>query len=98
MCITATGPPRSSVASRRGGRGHPPAGAVPRHRALLDTGSGARRGFTIDLLLPAGSGEEVLRSLIEHLIVPVGLEFNPELVLISAGFDADERDPMGGGR
>ena len=48
--------------------------------------------------MPAGSDEEVWLSLIEHLIVPIGLEFQPELVLISAGFDAHERDPLGGCR
>jgi acetoin utilization deacetylase AcuC-like enzyme len=32
---------------------------------------------------------------VEHVIVPIGLEFTPQLVLISAGFDAHERDPLG---
>ena len=52
----------------------------------------------INLPVPAGSDEVVWLSLIEHLIVPIGLEFRPELVLISAGFDAHERDPLGGCR
>jgi acetoin utilization deacetylase AcuC-like enzyme len=73
-------------------------GLFPGTGALLDTGSGPGRGFTVNLPVPAGSDEEVWLSLIEHLIVPIGLEFDPELVLISAGFDAHERDPVGGCR
>jgi acetoin utilization deacetylase AcuC-like enzyme len=73
-------------------------GLFPGTGALTDTGSGAGRGFTINLPVPAGSDEEVWLSLIEHLIVPIGLEFRPQLVLISAGFDAHERDPLGGCR
>jgi acetoin utilization deacetylase AcuC-like enzyme len=73
-------------------------GLFPGTGPLLDTGSGPGRGFTVNLPVPAGSDEEVWVSLIEHLIVPIGLEFNPELVLISAGFDAHERDPLGGCR
>jgi acetoin utilization deacetylase AcuC-like enzyme len=73
-------------------------GLFPGTGALLDAGSGPGRGFTINLPVSAGSDEEVWLSLIEHLIVPIGLEFNPELVLISAGFDARERDPLGGCR
>jgi acetoin utilization deacetylase AcuC-like enzyme len=35
---------------------------------------------------------------LEHVLVPVGLAFDPELVLISAGFDAHRADPLGGCR
>jgi acetoin utilization deacetylase AcuC-like enzyme len=73
-------------------------GLFPGTGALSDTGSGPGRGFTVNLPVPAGSDETVWLSLIEHLIVPIGLEFKPELVLISAGFDAHERDPLGGCR
>ena len=73
-------------------------GLFPGTGALSDTGSGPGRGFTVNLPVPAGSDEEVWLSLIEHLIVPIGLEFRPQLVLISAGFDAHERDPLGGCR
>jgi acetoin utilization deacetylase AcuC-like enzyme len=45
--------------------------------------------------VPRGSGEDVWLSLIEHLIVPIGLEYQPELVLVSAGYDAHQDDPLG---
>jgi acetoin utilization deacetylase AcuC-like enzyme len=74
------------------------AGLFPGTGALADAGSGAGRGYTVNLPVPAGSDEEVWLSLLEHVIVPIGLEFRPELVLISAGFDAHEADPLGGCR
>lgn len=71
------------------------AGLFPGTGALADVGSGAGHGYTVNLPVPAGSDEEVWLSLLEHVIVPIGLEYRPELVLISAGFDAHEADPLG---
>jgi acetoin utilization deacetylase AcuC-like enzyme len=61
-----------------------------------DAGSGEGLGYTINAPVPKGSDEEVWLSVLEHLIVPAGIEFAPELVLISAGFDAHQDDPIGG--
>jgi acetoin utilization deacetylase AcuC-like enzyme len=69
-------------------------GLFPGTGALADIGSGAGQGYTVNLPVPAGSDEEVWLSLLEHLIVPIGLEYQPELVLISAGYDAHEADPL----
>ena len=73
-------------------------GLYPGTGALSDVGSGRGSGFTINIPVPAGTDEEVWVSVLEHVIVPVGLEFRPELVLISAGFDAHRADPLGGCR
>jgi acetoin utilization deacetylase AcuC-like enzyme len=70
------------------------AGLFPGTGALADGGSGAGRGFTVNLPVPAGSDGEVWLSLLEHVIVPIGLEYRPELILVSAGFDAHEADPL----
>jgi acetoin utilization deacetylase AcuC-like enzyme len=69
-------------------------GLFPGTGALADTGSGAGQGYTVNLPVPAGSDEEVWLSVLEHLIVPIGLEYRPELILISAGYDAHEADPL----
>jgi len=71
-------------------------GLFPGGGAISDSGSGPGSGYTVNLPVPAGSGEEVWLSLVEHLIAPIGVEFAPQLVLISAGFDGHERDPLGG--
>ena len=70
-------------------------GLYPGTGALTDTGSGEGRGYTVNVPVPKGSDEEVWLSVLEHVIVPIGLEYRPELVLISAGFDAHRADPLG---
>lgn len=61
-----------------------------------DVGSEDGTGFTVNLPVPAGSGDETFCSLVEHVIVPLLREFRPGLVLISAGFDAHADDPLAG--
>jgi acetoin utilization deacetylase AcuC-like enzyme len=69
-------------------------GIYPGTGALSDVGSGPGEGFTINLPVPAGSEEALWLSLIEHIAVPAAREFEPDLVLISAGFDAHRDDPL----
>jgi acetoin utilization deacetylase AcuC-like enzyme len=59
-----------------------------------DAGSGPGEGYTINLPVPAGSEEELWLSLLEHIVLPAARAFEPELVLISAGFDAHRADPL----
>ncbi len=69
-------------------------GIFPGTGALADVGSGAGQGFTINLPVPGGSGEDVWLSLLEHIVLAAGREFEPQLVLVSAGFDAHRADPL----
>ncbi len=62
--------------------------------ALGDVGSGAGEGFTINLPVPAGSGEAEWLGLVEHVVVPAARQFAPDLILVSAGFDAHRHDPL----
>jgi acetoin utilization deacetylase AcuC-like enzyme len=59
-----------------------------------DSGSGAGEGFTVNLPVGPRSGDATWCSLVEHVAVPLGLEFRPQLVLISAGYDAHAREPL----
>jgi acetoin utilization deacetylase AcuC-like enzyme len=59
-----------------------------------DVGSGAGRGFTVNLPVPPGSGDFAFRSLVDHVAVPLARLYSPQLVLISAGFDAHREDPL----
>ncbi|MGI8414414.1 MAG: histone deacetylase family protein [Solirubrobacteraceae bacterium] len=62
--------------------------------AATDVGSGPGRGFTVNLPVPAGSDDAVYASLVDHVVVPLALTFAPQLVLISAGYDAHRDDPL----
>jgi acetoin utilization deacetylase AcuC-like enzyme len=64
--------------------------------ALSDVGSGAGEGYSINLPVPARSGEPEFCGLVEHVVLPAAREFAPDLVLVSAGFDAHRDDPIGG--
>ncbi|HEX7292785.1 MAG TPA: histone deacetylase [Conexibacter sp.] len=61
-----------------------------------DVGSGAGSGFTVNLPVAAGVGDALYASLLEHVVVPLALAYAPQLVLISAGFDAHRDDPLAG--
>ena len=70
------------------------AGIFPGTGAADDAGSGEGEGYTINLPVPAGSDGELWLSLLEHVLIPAAHEFDPDLILISAGFDAHESDPL----
>jgi acetoin utilization deacetylase AcuC-like enzyme len=59
-----------------------------------DVGSGAGRGFTVNLPVAPGSGDEVFVGLMAGVVVPLAAQFTPQLILISAGFDAHVEDPL----
>jgi len=65
---------------------------------LEDAGSGAGEGFTINLPVPPGSDERLWLSLLERVVLPAAVSFRPDLVLVSAGFDAHAEDPLAGCR
>ena len=59
-----------------------------------DVGSGPGRGATVNLPVPAGSGDGTYGSLVEHVVAPLARAHRPGLVLVSAGFDAHVADPL----
>ncbi len=61
-----------------------------------DVGVGAGAGFTINLPVPEASGRDVFLSLLDRVVAPVAGEFSPDLILISAGYDAHREDPLAG--
>jgi len=62
--------------------------------AVLEAGKGEGKGYTINVPLTAGGGDAVYRGAFERVIVPSLMEYKPELVIVSAGFDASARDPL----
>lgn len=66
--------------------------------AASERGSEAGEGATLNLPLPAGSDDAVYRALHRDRVFPALRAFQPELLLVSAGFDAWRNDPLGGMR
>jgi acetoin utilization deacetylase AcuC-like enzyme len=61
-----------------------------------EIGAGEGKGFTVNCPFPAGAGESEYLSAWDERIRPALDRHQPELVIISAGFDSDRRDPLGG--
>jgi acetoin utilization deacetylase AcuC-like enzyme len=59
-----------------------------------DLGSGDAKGFTVNLPVPGGSDDTTFRSLVDHVALPLLHEYEPQLVLVSAGYDAHREDPL----
>ncbi|MDP1570511.1 MAG: hypothetical protein Q8L86_10940, partial [Vicinamibacterales bacterium] len=56
---------------------------------------GAGQGFTLNLPLTMGDRDDVIERTYAEQALPRLREFRPELLMISAGFDAHEQDPLG---
>jgi acetoin utilization deacetylase AcuC-like enzyme len=63
-----------------------------------EKGEGEGLDYTINVPLPAGSGNAEFRQAFEKTLKPAALSFEPQFILVSAGFDAHEKDPLGGMR
>src|SRR2546421_12996800 len=61
---------------------------------LEQVGSGAGAGYTVNIPLPAGTGDRGYRAAFEQLVLPIGQQFRPQLIIISAGHDASWLDPL----
>jgi acetoin utilization deacetylase AcuC-like enzyme len=66
--------------------------------AVDEIGTGQGKGFTVNLPLEVGSVDDDYRVAFSEVVVPVLRQYNPDLLLVSAGFDAHERDPLAGMR
>ena len=66
--------------------------------AADEIGLGAGAGFTVNAPLEAGATDEDYRIVFAELVIPIVRQFDPDLILVSAGFDAHERDPLAGMR
>jgi acetoin utilization deacetylase AcuC-like enzyme len=62
--------------------------------AAEDVGRGKGAGFTLNVPLEAGSTDGDYDEVFKALVIPVIDQFSPQLLLISAGYDAHERDPL----
>lgn len=62
--------------------------------AADEIGAGKGRGFTVNVPMEAGCADEDYALVYRAIVVPVLEQFAPELLLVSAGYDAHERDPL----
>ena len=64
--------------------------------AAAEVGKGRGEGFTVNIPLSPGAGDTEYGILFEKILKPIALEYQPQLILVSAGFDTHYNDPLGG--
>jgi acetoin utilization deacetylase AcuC-like enzyme len=64
--------------------------------AVHDTGTGRGLGYTLNIPLPAGVGDTGYAEVFEQVIWRAARRYQPELILVSAGFDGHWKDPLAG--
>ncbi len=62
--------------------------------SIKETGSGTAEGTTINIPLPAGSGDTEYQEAFEQIIVPAAMRFKPQLIMVSAGYDTHWADEL----
>jgi acetoin utilization deacetylase AcuC-like enzyme len=63
-----------------------------------EVGRGAGRGFTVNVPMERGAEDADVEFVFDEIVGPVLRQFRPECIVVSAGFDAHEEDPIGGMR
>ncbi len=72
--------------------------SYPGSGRIEEIGMDRGRGYTINVPLFSGLGDSEYVMVIENILKPVAMEFSPQLILVSAGFDPYHGDPLGGMR
>ncbi len=70
-------------------------GIYPHSGAANETGAGKGKGFTLNVEMKPGAGDDQAKAALEQHLVPAMDTFKPEFVIVSAGFDAHKDDPLG---
>jgi acetoin utilization deacetylase AcuC-like enzyme len=64
--------------------------------SLAEQGEGKGQGYTLNVPLASGSDDSVYKAAFSRVVVPALRAFKPQMVLVSAGFDAAAEDPLAG--
>ena len=61
---------------------------------LTESGSGEGKGFNVNIPLPGGTGDTGYLKTLDTIVVPLCQEYEPDLIIVSAGYDAHKDDPI----
>lgn len=64
--------------------------------SIDEIGKGDGEGFTVNAPLPRGIGDNGVRMLLDEIFIPIARQFDPDLIIFSAGFDSHHADLLGG--
>jgi len=63
--------------------------------SLKETGAGKGAGYTLNVPLPGGQGDQDFARIIDELVAPVARQYRPDCIMVSAGYDTHVLDPLG---
>ena len=64
--------------------------------SLKETGTGKGAGYTLNVPLPGGQGDQDFARIMDELVAPVARQYRPDCIMVSAGYDTHVLDPLGG--
>ena len=64
--------------------------------SLKEMGAGKGEGYTLNVPLPGGQGDQDFARIITELVAPVARQYRPDCIMVSAGYDIHVSDPLGG--
>ncbi len=67
----------------------------PGSGGMLEVGAGAGEGYTVNVPLSGGQDDRNFAAIFKEIIVPITRQYNPDFIIISAGFDTYYGDPLG---
>ena len=68
----------------------------PGSGGLEEVGRGQAKGFTVNVPLSMGHGDAEFYAIFRKILEPIGRRYDPDMIMVSAGFDTYYRDPLGG--
>ncbi|CAM6129190.1 unnamed protein product [Calypogeia fissa] len=71
-------------------------GSFPGTGKMDEVGEGRGEGTSLNLPLPGGSGDEAMSAVFDEVIAPAAQRFKPDIILVSAGYDAHYLDQLAG--
>jgi len=67
----------------------------PGSGSLYETGTGEGEGYTVNVPLRGGQGDQAYAAIFDELVVPIVRQYKPQIILVSAGYDIYLGDPLG---
>ena len=68
----------------------------PGSGAASEIGTGKGQGYTVNVPLSGGQGDMAFARIFNELLAPITRQYKPQMILVSAGFDTYQGDPLGG--
>ncbi len=73
-----------------------PKGIFPKEGFVEEIGRDAGKGYSINIPMPVGSGDEEYLYVFDTVVNPICEQYKPSYIIIECGFDAHHKDPLGG--